>query len=239
MLTGAKKLALAAIKSGWAVPENPVHRYLELTHLRGLLRKLDIDCVLDVGANTGQFAHELRAVGYAGHIVSFEPLAAEFATLQESFRGDSRWQGFNFALGSEDTQATINVVPAMTVMSSLLRPMGARTDLGSQSITVRRLDTALPEFMPGIAERRIFLKMDTQGYDLQVFRGLGRFASHVRALQSEISIKPLYEGMPHYLEALSFYEQEGFQLNDLSLVSRTPEGEIQEMNCFMTNKRMS
>ena len=53
-------------------------------------------------------------------------------------------------------------------------------------------------------------------------------------LQSELSIRPLYQGMPHYLDALSIYEGAGFRLFDLTVVSagrRRPA--LQELNCFM------
>lgn len=46
-------------------------------------------------------------------------------------------------------------------------------------------------------------------------------------------MRPVYEGMPHQLEWLAAYEAAGFELFNLSLVSRTHDMYIQEMNCFM------
>ena len=50
-------------------------------HLKTLLRQLEIDCVLDVGAHEGEFSGFLRDLDYAGEIISFEPVAASFAKL--------------------------------------------------------------------------------------------------------------------------------------------------------------
>lgn len=55
------------------------------------LNRFDIDLVLDVGANVGQFASELRSVGYKGNLVSFEPLSAAHMALSEAASRDSRW----------------------------------------------------------------------------------------------------------------------------------------------------
>lgn len=56
------------------------------------LNRFDVDLVLDVGANVGQFASELRSVGYKGNLVSFEPLSAAHNTLTVAARRDSMWQ---------------------------------------------------------------------------------------------------------------------------------------------------
>lgn len=58
---------------------------LELAnHLRELFNFLDIKCVLDVGANKGQYRDFLRQhVGYKGLILSFEPISALAKNLME------------------------------------------------------------------------------------------------------------------------------------------------------------
>lgn len=231
-----KRLALFAVASDIRVSENPVNRFLELSYLRQLLKRLEIDCVLDVGANQGQFAAELREIGFGGQIVSFEPISREFGVLQNRFRSDSKWQGFPYALGREDKQTSMNVFSNLTVMSSLLAPVGKQKGIEVQEIEVRRLDGVLPDVLSKLPGARVFLKMDTQGYDLEVFEGARGVLGQVLGLQSEISVHPLYQGMPHYLEALSVYESAGFDLSNLTIVSRTPASALQEMNCFMQRR---
>lgn len=75
--------------------------------------------------------------------------------------------------------------------------------------------------------------MDTQGYDLEVFRGASGCMEHICGVQSELSLRPLYKGMPHYLEALAAYEAAGFELFNLSVVTRLGDGALVELNCFM------
>jgi FkbM family methyltransferase len=231
-----KDLALSAVAAGFKVPEQPICRYLELLHLKQLLDLLDINCVLDIGANKGQFARELRRIGYREHIISFEPVHREFSILKKTFESDSKWQGYQFALGSANGTAEMNVIRNMTVMSSILKPLGKQADLEVEQVEVRCLDELFSHLVSGIRDPRVFLKMDTQGYDLEVFKGAHSSIRNILGLQSEISVRPLYQGMPHYLEALSVYEEAGFELFDLTVVSRVSEGSLLELNCFMKRR---
>ena len=81
-----------------------------LARRRRLLERAGVDAVLDVGANIGQFAMELRAdLGWRGRIVSFEPLAAAHAMLAARAAEDGRWDAHPYALGDRDGSARIGV----------------------------------------------------------------------------------------------------------------------------------
>ena len=82
--------------------------------------------MLDVGANDGAFGRELRADGYQGRIVSFEPTSAAFAALAAGCREDPRWEPVNVALGSDEGRATINL-SRNSSSSSLLDMDGRHT----------------------------------------------------------------------------------------------------------------
>ena len=234
-----KRVAMAATAAHAPFPEAAVDRFVELNRLKRLLESLQINCVLDVGANTGQFAEEVRGIGFRGRIVSFEPQEQEFSTLSRRFRNDHHWRGFSYALGAAPGQTAINVVLGLTVMSSLLEPKRAVAGLKAQPIEVKRLDGVFESAINGVRDPRVLLKMDTQGYDLNVFEGARACLDHIVALQSELSVKPLYHGMPHYLDALRIYEEAGFSLYHLAVVTRTEAGEIQELNCLMTKDKRS
>ena len=190
-----------------------------------ILRDLRINCVLDVGANVGQFGRTLRHGGYTGRIVSFEPLG-EFATkLRRRARKDGDWQVHEYALGDEEAAAEINATPGAS-LSSLL----PASDFGKewsrklvepvrQTIQVRRLDAVLDGVLEGIDDPRVYLKLDTQGYDLHAFRGAGRRVDDVLAMQSEVSCLPIYEGMPQLEEQLGEYRSSGFDIAGLFPVS--------------------
>lgn len=224
-----KSLALRAVAMGIGAPEAQIDRYIELSHLKRLLAQLRINCVVDVGANRGQFARELRGIGYTDHIISFEPVTREFAELESAFSHDSKWRGHKLALGHENTSASINLHP-MSTYNSLLP---SEQTLPTETIQLRRLDAMFDHIIEHVVEPRVFLKLDTQGFDTQVFRGADGCLSRILGLQSELSIVPIYQGMPHYIEALSLYESAGFALHNLSVVNRVANGGLLELNCFM------
>ena len=93
------------------------------------------------------------------------------------------------------------------------------------------------DVVAGIDSPKVFLKMDTQGFDLQVFRGLGEKAGHVVAIQSELSVLSLYEGAPRWTEAVRFYEDEGFAVAGLYPVTEGQGGEgVIEFDCLMVRR---
>jgi len=187
--------------------------------LPDLLTHFEIDCVLDVGANRGQFARSLRDAGYRGDIHSFEPVAATYRALREAADGDARWRAWPLALGPRVGRERINVL-ADDGYSSLLDPNESPdAHFGDQlerrreeTITVTTLDAFLDEHGEAFANRRILLKMDTQGYDLEVVRGAARSLARIPVILSEIAFMPLYQHAPDYLEALASYQQLGFHL---------------------------
>lgn len=205
-----------------------------------VLRKLGINCVLDVGANKGQYAKKIRQNGYAGRIVSFEPLPHLAAPLRKAAEADPDWLVHECALGEENTSADINVVRGST-MSSLLPPSDFGRDWSSklceertENVRLRRLDSLLDEAVAGIDQPRVYLKMDTQGYDLQTFRGAGDRIDDILAMQSEVSCVPIYEGMPRLPEQLAEYESADFELAGMFPVSRHIKTlRVIEFDCVM------
>lgn len=209
--------------------------------LRSVLESHRIDHVLDVGANTGQFGRTLRSV-YSGRISSFEPVSRSFSELTARIGADSEWRAYHFALGASEGTQTINV-SASSVFSSLLksndycaskfgeRSVGTREEL----IQIRRLDTVLDELAADGAGRRIFLKLDTQGFDTEVFKGLGSRIADVLVLQSEISLIPIYDNMPHWTESIALYESAGFGVAGMFPVN-WDDGQVVEYDCLLTRK---
>lgn len=208
------------------------------TQLKLLIDKFMVDLVIDVGANEGQFGHRMREL-YAGEIISFEPVQAVFQRLAEASAGDPLWRAQQVALGSQDCTQTINV-SRESVFSSLLQANEyARRRFNEEalqarqeSISIRRGDELLNELVPEISARRLFLKMDTQGFDLEVFRGLETLLGNVVVLQSEISCIPIYEGMPHWTDVISLYEKAGFAVAGLFPISWDSD-RIIEYDCLM------
>jgi len=231
----------AARLAGWELQHIRKDQPTLETHLRQLLPKLGIDCVLDVGANQGQYGRMLRKAGYKGRIVSFEPVKETFHILKSHADKDGGWRVNNYALGAKAGESTIHVTRA-TILSSFREPNAFSKEkyawgmpiVRDEKVKIRTLDEVFEESLAGLKSPKVFLKMDTQGFDLQVFAGAKRSLPQVVGMQSEISIQPIYEGVPDYLEALEVYTKAGFVMSGLYPVSRDKETlALIELDCVM------
>lgn len=226
-----------------ALVERELTRFLSAHHVAWLLRELKVSCVLDVGANVGQFAETLRGHGYRGQIVSFEPLPHLVAVLGAKAAQDPAWRVMPFAVG--ETEGTFDMHVRDGTLSSLLpssdfgrgwsqRMRASRTE----TIEVRRLDAIWQDAVAGLDEPRVYLKLDTQGFDLRAFRGAGDRVGSLLGLQSEVSCLPIYEGMPSMTEQLAAYQAAGFQATGMFPVSRhRPTLRVIEFDVVMVGPR--
>jgi FkbM family methyltransferase len=180
-----------------------------------LLAKHGVTLVLDVGANIGQYATALRHNGYAGRIVSFEPLSSAHAALTAAAAGDERWTiAPRCAVGSATGTIDINVSPESD-MSSLLpmtgtaqRHLASALPTATETVSLTTLAAELPRYAgPG---ETVFVKSDTQGYEAAVLAGLGEAVARVAGLQFELSLVPVYEGQPDHLVLLKRLAGLGF-----------------------------
>ncbi len=207
-----------------------------------MLRYLDVDCVFDVGANSGQFADMLRgSIGYKGLIISFEPNPEQFSLLEAQTTRDPLWQALPCALGRDAGEAVFNVY-AVSELSSLRSLNSGAKHLPADPVArqirvqVRTLDDTLPELRQRYGFSRPFLKMDTQGFDLEVARGARDRLKEFVGLQSEVAFQLLYEGAPDFQTAMTFYETSGFALSRLTPIHEIDFPELVEMDCVMIRK---
>jgi FkbM family methyltransferase len=191
----------------------------EETRRARLLRTLGITLVLDVGANVGGYAAQLRRIGFNSRIVSFEPLRATFAVLEAAARADPLWECRQVALGSSDGAAEINV-SANAVSSSLLaindRALQSAPEagyVGTERIEVARLDSIWPELVT--EDDRVYLKLDVQGLELEALKGAEGALGSIACIQAELSFVPLYAGSPGFTELIEYMGARGFRLAGL------------------------
>lgn len=163
-----------------------------------MLAAIDARAVLDIGANRGQTGTLLRDGGYAGQIVSCEPLPDDYAILATAADPDARWATRQVAVGAEPGEAELHISGRST--SSSILPLNDRlTDLspdtayvGSVQVPVVTVGQLLTEF--DLDVRRTVLKADVQGYEWQVLDGAGTQLSDLAGVVIEMNLAELYAG---------------------------------------------
>lgn len=198
-------------KLGYAISKN------DLSQLCLSLKKFNIDLVLDVGANKGQFSSSIRRFGYQGKIVSFEPLKNAHDQLIRISKDDDKWDVYQrIAVGDHDGQIEINVA-GNSVSSSILPMLKSHSDVakgseyvGKESVDICKIDTVSRQYIN--EAKCTFLKIDTQGYEWEVLDGAKDLLPNVKGILCELSLVELYKGQHLWMDILNRLENEGFTL---------------------------
>jgi FkbM family methyltransferase len=205
-------------------------------HVKRLLARYDIAAVIDVGAHHGQFATFVRDLGFAGRIVSYEPVSDSFSALERSSVADDNWEVHRLALGSDEGSESIRVAESTDFSSFLSLSAYGATDLSTKTGTVReervpmrRLDS----IWHGEPESGTwFLKVDTQGWDMRVLEGATDTLGHVAVLQVEVALRPIYDGMPSLEDVLEFLRSHDFAPSGFFPVSHDARLGLIEVDCI-------
>lgn len=176
----------------------------------------DINLVLDVGANIGQYAFEIRSAGYTGKIVSFEPLSEAYVVLDSKVKKDINWSAYNIAMGDEDGSADINIsqnLHSSSFLNMLSKHCAVAPEskyLNKEQVTIKKVDSIIDDISR--LEDRIFLKIDAQGFEKKVLNGAMGSFDRIEMILIEVALVPLYEGETLFFEMNDFLYKFGYCL---------------------------
>jgi FkbM family methyltransferase len=162
-------------------------------------KSLNIHTVIDIGANIGQFAHEIRSTLPTAQIISFEPIKECYDQLVESFSKDQYFTAHHVALG--DQSSTLNMNKSAYTPSSSLLPMAEKhkklfphtKEQTAEAVEVKRLDDVLSG---QTLHSGILIKIDVQGFEDKVIDGGPETFKKASAAIIETSFSAFYEGQP-------------------------------------------
>jgi len=204
------------LRHGIRLERNNPNTSAEL-RLAKMLVAEQVDLVIDVGANSGQYARSLRSAGYGHRVLSFEPLSSAHAVLEAAARRDNNWAvAERMAIGDHDGAVTINVAgnsassSILDMLDSHLRAAPYSVYVGTEEVPVRKLDSVRHSFLH--ESTRPFLKIDTQGYESRVLKGAAGLLPRVKGVQVELSLRPLYDGQVLWRGVIDLLEASGFEL---------------------------
>ncbi len=209
-----------------------------IQNLVKLLKKFKINKVLDIGANTGQYAESLFNNGYDGKIVSFEPLTVAYNILSQKKNKYRHWEiAERCALGEQDKEIFINISKNL-FSSSILPMLKTHSDFAPESryistekVQMFKLDTICPKYIQ--QDDVTFLKMDVQGYEKYVLMGSEKILKQIKGIQLECSLLPLYEGEMLFIDQIKNIENKGYTLYDIIPGFRdSASGRLLQVDCI-------
>ncbi len=184
-----------------------------------LCKHMGITHVVDIGANTGQFAESLYDFGFQGRVLSFEPVEAARQELLQRSAAYPLWEvAERCAIGDQDGSITMNVSDD-TVFSSALPIKDSYVSHNQKSRIVRqeevpayRIDSILPRYIEDLEAARLLLKIDTQGFEKQVIDGAPETLGRAIGLKIEIPLYAIYENTEfQFYDIMDLARSQGFQ----------------------------
>jgi FkbM family methyltransferase len=186
---------------------------MELGLIAAAGRGLQPQTILDVGAFEGNWSRMARRIWPRSRIVMFEANARK----QPNLSTVAHEIGASLCcelLGADDgAEVVFNVMESGSSVLNERSPV----ERDVENRTLRRID-AIPLDLTG----NILLKIDTQGYELEVLKGAGRLLPRVDAILLEVAIIEINEGAPLLHEVLVFLKSLGFVTYDILEIHRRP-----------------
>jgi FkbM family methyltransferase len=213
---------------------------LSCEHLKVLTNEnlRDVNVYFDIGANVGQFALAVLDTNPNAILYCYEPIQSCFRKLARCLKSFSNCKAFNLAVGSSDGQMMINLASSLD-SSSLLevsdcqeKYYGVRSSGESVPVEVITLDSILTANPVSNG----FLKIDVQGYELEVLLGCSSLSSHFKYIYVECSFKSLYSNQSLFSDVSAYLFRSGYQLIDICNIDRVRgDGIVQADFLFLRN----
>jgi len=194
---------------------------------RDIIGSLSLASVVDVGANVGQFSLLVRALHPDAQIVAFEPLPDAAARYRQVFQGDGKAVLHEAAIAPEQGRATMHV-SASADSSSLLPISDRQSELFPGTQEIGTTDVAAGPLDGFVAAGQLaspaMLKIDVQGFELEVLRGSATLLADFAYVYVEASFEALYEDQALFEDVARFLESEGFVEAGRYNIAHTADG---------------
>ena len=202
-----------------------------------------IDTLLDVGANTGQYAEIMRESGYRGTIHSFEPTTTAFKILNKKTKGDKDWNAHRLAIGSNTGETEINI-SENSFSSSILEMEKLHVKsapqsryIGKETVPIETIDNLFPVITKGA--KSIYMKVDTQGYESEVLKGAENSLHKIKCIQLEMSLVNLYKNEWLFEETISYLKKKYFEIYTIEPeFYDTSSGQLLQIDAIFYNKNI-
>lgn len=208
------------------------------------LKEHNIDTVIDIGANLGQTHDNLRRWGFNGDVISIEPLPSLQQTLQEKAAKDPKWKVLEpLALGDGNKNIEINVSESSDMSSilptsdELLEALPRAQTISQETIPMKTLDTLYEELE--LSGKNVFIKMDTQGYEMNILKYGEEALKQAIGLRLEMSLFEIYKGETLMTDIMVFLKDRGFSPHMIweTYFSRKLNRQLQADGVFFKDKK--
>ena len=171
--------------------------------------------VLDIGAYEGVWTKEFKQIFPNAQVLMLEGQTAREAKLQQVAKELSHTSYKIELLGSEQKEVEFNVYDTA---SSVLKENNQ-----TPAVTEKRTLALLDDVVKGTGfETPDFIKIDTQGYELEILKGGSATLNSAQFVLLEVSLLNIYVDCPLVNDTIAFMKDRGFVLYDICSLLRRP-----------------
>lgn len=198
---------------------NQLRGHEPLLDAQYLLGRTSALTIFDIGANDGETSESLLTAFPAAQVIAVEPFSDCCKELEQRFAGNPRIRIENVAMGEKLGEAQLNLYSGNR-MNSLLEldedPSNIMAGFTKTGATAVRVDTIDNYCQMHRIPKIDLLKIDTQGYDLNVLRGATTMLAdrNIGAILLEVNFVPMYSHQPSFVELHGFLVYQGFRIVD-------------------------
>lgn len=178
----------------------------------------NLDYIIDVGANSGQFS-KVASFHFPNAIMHlFEPLPNLYPKIEKLFKGKQNISTYNLALGNESGTIKFNqnefghISSVLNISSDNVHyPKG--NELNQIDVEIKTLDSL--SLFDGKNKGTSLLKLDVQGYELEVLKGGEKTLTNLDYILIEANLEQLYVNQPSFTQVNNYLNSKGFELSDM------------------------
>ena len=191
------------------------HGHLDSLELLELLRPSPPRVIHDIGANVGTWTSLAKAIFPEASVEAFEPLEAMAAAFSRRTSGLPGVRLHPVALGPREGVVTLEVTDFPDATSVLPLAEEGRRAFGVSPVERREVRMATLDGLiaAGSVQPPDLLKLDVQGYEVEVLKGGGQALRGARAVLCEISFRRFYQGQAGFSDVIGHLGERGFRLH--------------------------
>ncbi len=203
----------------------------------------NINTVIDVGANVGQFARLAREVFDKASIYSFEPLPDCYEKLRHALPDDKKFFSFNKAIGRSKSslkffRSVHSPSSSFLKMEEIHKEAFPESSQGQLQEPIDVEVDALDNIFENTKlDKNILLKIDVQGFENEVIDGAHRLLSKAMVLIIEMSMVKLYQDQPLFHDVYQNLHKHGFQFKgNLAQMLHPVSGEVVQVDAVFVRE---
>jgi FkbM family methyltransferase len=211
------------------------------------IQRINPDLFIDCGANKGGYFHNIIEAGFTKKIILLEPninLVTKY--LSPIAENNKNVKVYNLGTGNKNCKKKFYItndknsdLSSFKEKTKFFDARFYKTKVRSKKfILIKRLDSLLKDNKID-KNNKIFIKIDTQGFDMETLLGLGDRIKQVYLIKIELSIIHLYKKSAKHWEILSFLKKKSFEPIYFLNGQRDKLGRLVEYDCYFIKNKIN